>query len=162
MITISGLEPKQYSITEAGLNELRQQLDDFKKRRTEITDEMKQISSQSTDTGALQDSAMVINQNQAIEMDGQIELLERIIGLADVIKKPKNQDTVALGSEVTMKLDNRHQTFQVVGIVEADPAENKISDESPLGRSLLGKKVGDLAEITTPTSTLTATIEKIN
>jgi transcription elongation factor GreA len=162
MITISGLEPKQYSITEAGLNELRQQLDDFKKRRTEITDEMKQISSQSTDTGALQDSAMVINQNQAIEMDGQIELLERIIGLADVIKKPKNQDTVALGSEVTMKLDNRHQTFQVVGIVEADPAENKISDESPLGQSLLGKKVGDLAEITTPTSTLTATIEKIN
>jgi transcription elongation factor GreA len=150
MITISGLESKQYRITAEGINELQQQLEDLKQQRRDVANEMREITSQSTDLGALEDSTLAINQNQATEVDGQIALLERIIGMAEIIKKPATNDRVQLGSRVTLRLDSKEQTFTIVGPVEADPLEGRISDESPLGEALLGKKVDEKFEVSLP------------
>jgi transcription elongation factor GreA len=157
MIVISGLEAKQYSITAEGLQELQQQLDDLKQRRREVAEEMRDITSQSTDQGALEDSTLSLNQNQATEIDGQISLLERIIGMADIIEKPSDTSTVQPGSKVTVKLDGKESAYIIVGAVEADPLEGKISTDSPLGQSLLGKKVGDTVEAVSATGQHTVT-----
>lgn len=150
MIIISGLEPKRYSITPQGVTELRRQLDAFKRKRLEVAGEMRDITSQSTDIGALEDSTLTINQNQAAELDGQIDLLERIIGMASIIPRPRRSDAVSLGSRVRLRLGNNEQTYTIVGAVEADPMGGKISDESPLGQCLIGKRVSDLCEIVSP------------
>ncbi|HEY9713317.1 MAG TPA: GreA/GreB family elongation factor, partial [Chroococcales cyanobacterium] len=71
----------------------------------------------------------------------------------DLIKAPRGDSTVMLGSTVKLKNDGKTKQFQVVGTVEADPLEGKISDESPIGKALLGKKVGDSVEIKTPAET---------
>ncbi len=71
----------------------------------------------------------------------------------EVIKKPKGDSKVQLGYKVVLKNGTKTKEFQVVGTVEADPLNGKISDESPIGQSLMGKKVGDEVEIKTPADT---------
>jgi transcription elongation factor GreA len=158
MIVISGLEPKQYQITAEGMEELQQQLEELKQRRKDVAGEMHEISSQTTDLGALEDSTMTINQNQATEIDGQITLLERIIGKAEIITKPASNDVVLIGSVVTVERDGKEQTFTIVGPVEADPLEGKLSNESPFGQSLVGCKVGDRVEMLTPSEQRTSAV----
>jgi transcription elongation factor GreA len=67
-----------------------------------------------------------------------------------------------LGATVKLKSSNgKSKEFQVVGTVEADPLNGKISDESPIGKALLGKKVGETIEIKTPAETTTYEIAEI-
>jgi len=143
MITINGLEAKRYRITEAGMSELQRQLLETKKRRMHVAEELREISSQSNTASALEDSTFATDQNMAIELDGQIELLERIIGLAEIIMPPAHNASVQIGSTVQVDIQNTPHTYVIVGPVEADPSQGKISHDSPLGQSLLGKKVGD-------------------
>lgn len=162
MIAVSGLEAKPYNVTHEGIRELREQLQALKHRRRVIAQEMREITSQTTDLGVLEDSTFTLNQNQATEIDGQIDLLERIIGLAQIIKKPAATDRVQLGSQVTIKLDGEERTYTIVGSVEADPLEGKVSDASPLGQSMLGKRVNDQFELVSPTGQrIPATIIRI-
>ncbi len=70
----------------------------------------------------------------------------------EVISKTKGDKKVQLGSKVVLKNGNTKE-FQVVGTVEADPMNGKISDESPIGQALMNKKVGDEVEIKTPAET---------
>lgn len=156
MIVVSGLEAKQYSITAEGLEELRAQLEALRYRRREVADEMREITSQSTDMAAREDSTLTINQNQATEIDGQISLLERIVGMAEVIEKPASSEYVQVGSQVTVSHDGQEKTYTIVGPIEADPLEGKVSNESPLGQSLLGKKVNDEVEVVSQTEQHTA------
>jgi transcription elongation factor GreA len=158
MIILSGLAPKPYSITPAGVEELRTQLRDLKRRRMELAQEMREITSQSTDMGALEDSVLTVHQNRATELDGQIVLLERIIGMADIIKPPATCDCVEVGSRVALNVAGKEQTYTVVGVLEADPLEGKISNESPLGRSLLGRRAQESFEIVTPARRTAATV----
>jgi transcription elongation factor GreA len=69
---------------------------------------------------------------------------------------------VHLGSTVELKLNDKILTYTVVGRIEANPLEGKISDESPIGQQLIGKKVGDAVTITTPKGELTYEVEKIS
>ncbi|HET8670845.1 MAG TPA: GreA/GreB family elongation factor [Candidatus Saccharimonadales bacterium] len=150
MIVISGLEPKQYSITPEGIAELQQQLKDLRQQRKGLAEEMHDASAQSTEMGALEDSTLSLDQNKATELDGQIALLERIIGLAQIIPPPESKKEVSLGSRVTIRRNDKEQMFMLVGPVEADPLEGKVSNESPFGQSLMGRKVGDSIEMTAP------------
>lgn len=79
-----------------------------------------------------------------------------------MIKKPKDGSKVQIGSTVKLKGDGKTKQFQVVGTVEADPLSGKISDESPIGKALLGKKLGESVEIITPAETATYKITEIN
>lgn len=163
MIIVSGLEPKQYKITTEGVEELRRQLERLRHKRMEVADEIREITSQSTELGSLVDSTRAMNHNQAIEIDGEITLLERIIAMAHPITRPASNEKVEVGSRVCIDLNGKEHCYLIVGALEADPAEDKISDESPLGRSLVGKRVGDKVEIVSPAKQhITATVIRID
>lgn len=162
MVQVVGLEPKRYIVTAEGMEELKQQLETFKEQRAEVTTELQEITSQSDEISAHEDSTLVANQDQATELDGQIDLLERVIGMAEVVQAPKTNDVVAVGSRVTLETDGREQHFRIVGPIEANPESGCISLESPFGESLLGKKVGDTVEIHTPAGGHMSTIKQID
>ena len=162
MITINGLEAKRYRMTAAGLQELRRLLQFLRAQRMTVTDELRDISSQSNTSSALEDSTFSIDQNRAIELDGQIILLERIIGLAEVVDISVPSNTVTFGSRVYVDISGKEHIYSLVGVVEADPSEGRISDECPLGLSLVGRAVGDTVQVSLPAKqTATATILRI-
>jgi transcription elongation factor GreA len=75
----------------------------------------------------------------------------------------KKSDTVLLGSKVTIKEGNfEAETFSIVGAAEANPREGKISNESPIGKAILGHKIGDSVKVETPGGTYTVKILKIS
>jgi len=83
-------------------------------------------------------------------IEGRIEELDDILKKAKVINSSKQKGIVCLGSKVKVKIDGDEEEFHIVGAPEADPKEQKISHESPLGKALLGKKSGDIIEIDAP------------
>lgn len=83
-------------------------------------------------------------------IDGRIEELEELIKNAKIIRETKSNNHVKLGSQVTLTVKGKKETFTVVGEWEADPINKKISHDSPLGKALLGKKVGEKAEVEAP------------
>lgn len=83
-------------------------------------------------------------------MDGRISEIEEVLKNASVVStKGKNGD-VGVGTKITVKFNGEKHVFEMVGEWEADPVNKKISPESPLGKALFGKKVGDKAEVEAP------------
>jgi len=95
-------------------------------------------------------------------IDGKISELGDVIGNARIINQGTKKPTqVNLGCRVTVEGDRKTLLYHLVGEWEADPAEMKISHKSPLGQSLLGKKVGDKVEVEAPAGKIVYTIKKI-
>jgi transcription elongation factor GreA len=93
--------------------------------------------------------------------DGRLEEIDHILANVEVIKASRGK-LVALGSTVTLKHPKgKEVTVQIVGTIEADPANDKISDESPIGKALLGKKEGDSVDIVKPAETITYKVVSI-
>jgi transcription elongation factor GreA len=87
-------------------------------------------------------------------LDGRIEELEEVIKTASVATVSK-ADGVGVGTKVTVKVDGSKVVFDIVGEWEADPVNKKISSDSPLGKALAGKKVGDKVEVDAPAGNVT-------
>ena len=89
--------------------------------------------------------------NEQAFVESRIIEVTAILARATIIDAPKKSDKVGLGSKVELK-DSKGTTtlYQVVGSAEADPAEAKISNESPVGSSIIGHKKGDVVKVTTP------------
>lgn len=149
---------KLFHLTEEGVAELKAELDQLIKSRGEVAERIKTAR----EFGDLAENAEYQTARQEQEKhEERISELEHIIQNVDIIKAPKSGSTVRLGSRVTLEGNGLKKEFQVVGTVEADPLEGKISDESPIGRALLGKKVGEAVEIKTPSDTTTYKIASI-
>lgn len=100
---------------------------------------------------------------QLLFVDGRISELEEVINKAALIDKGHNNcQKVRLGCKVTINGAGNEHIFCLVGEWEADPASKKISYKSPLGQSLLGKKVGEKAEVEAPAGKIVYTIIKID
>ena len=97
-------------------------------------------------------------------MRGRILTLERIIDDAILIgDEATHSDKVNLGAHVTVLNQNKaEEEYTIVGSAEADPGEGRISNESPVGKALLNKKVGEEVNVNTPAGTVTLTISSIN
>jgi len=94
-------------------------------------------------------------------IDGRIIELEEILHTAKVIS-PKKKDFVDVGSKVTLHLNGKQEMYTLVGEWEADPMNKKISHSSPLGQALIGKKVGDKAEVEAPAGKIVYKILEIS
>jgi len=142
---------KQYLLTQEGIAELEKELADLVAERGPIAERIKTAR----EFGDLSENAEYSSARQEQERtEARIAEIENILQNVEVIKKPKGDSKVQIGSSVKMKSDaGAVKAFQVVGTVEADPMNGKISDESPIGKALLGKKVGELVEIVTPAET---------
>ena len=142
---------KIFQITDEGRLELEAELTELKGRRGAIADKI----AEARDYGDLSENA---EYDAAREEQGLVE--SRIAEIEDVLLNAEiitatGGDTVRLGSKVELKTGSKKVSYHVVGPVEANPLEGKISNESPIGIALLGKKVGDTATITTPKGDVT-------
>lgn len=137
---------KTYQITTDGRKELEAELEELKGRRGGIADRI----AEARDYGDLSENAEYdsAREEQGI-LETRIAEIEDILMNAEVIKAGK-ATKVRLGSTVELKTGTKQVTYKIVGPVEADPLEGRISNESPIGLALMDKKVGDLAMITTP------------
>ncbi len=150
---------KQYLLTKEGIEELENEHQQLTAQRSAIADRIKTAR----EFGDLSENAEYSAARQEQERnESRIAELDNILKNAEVIKKPKKGDSVSVGSCVKLKSDKgKAKEYQVVGTVEADPLEGKISDESPIGSSLLGKSVGQKIDISTPNETVTYKIIEI-
>ena len=96
-------------------------------------------------------------------LEGKIQEIEATLKRATVVHEANADGSVSVGAHVTVIEDGEdgEETFLLVGSKEADPREGKISYESPIGRALMGKHVGDHAQAETPGGTLVFKITKI-
>lgn len=148
---------KQFQITAEGKKELELELEELKSRRGEVADKI----SEARDFGDLSENA---EYDAAREEQGLLETriadIEEILTNADIIKAT-SRTTVGLGSKVELKTGAKKAVYTIVGPVEADPIEGRISNESPIGMALYGKKVDDKVTITTPKGDISYTIVSI-
>jgi transcription elongation factor GreA len=151
---------KQYRMTKEGTEELSKELVLRVAARTQIADRIKTAR----EFGDLTENAEYSSaMNEKEQNESRIAELEHILGNVELITAPKSDSKVRLGSSVILKSEDGKQVkFSVVGTVEADPLEGKISDESPIGNALLGKKIGDNVEIQTPAETRTYKLVEIS
>lgn len=151
---------KHYHLTQEGLAELKAELAELISRRATIAEEIASARSQ----GDLSENAEYHEaKEEQGRNEGRIEEIESILASAEVISKPKDDHKVRLGSKVKLQgEDGKAKEFQIVGTVEADPLNGKISDESPIGQALIGKKEGEEVEIKTPAETAVYKIADIS
>lgn len=95
-------------------------------------------------------------------MEQRIKELEETLEKAEITEEKCDIDRVSIGCAVTVKRNGNEMTFTVVPSIEADPASGKISDESPIGKALIGKKVGESFQVDSPDSKCRCTVLKIH
>ncbi|HEU4914059.1 MAG TPA: transcription elongation factor GreA [Candidatus Saccharimonadales bacterium] len=150
---------KQFHLTQQGVDELKKELAELIALRTEIAGRIKTAREFGDLSENMEYSAARQDQERN---EARISEIEHILANVQVITAPKNDNKVVLGSTVKLKSDaGKTKEFQVVGTVEADPLSGKISDESPIGVALMGKKNGDKIEIKLPAETISYTIVEI-
>ncbi|OGB74136.1 transcription elongation factor GreA [candidate division Kazan bacterium RBG_13_50_9] len=146
-------------ISRKGLEELRQELDELLGERREGTARIKEAR----EFGDLSENAEYIEaKNKQSFIEGRIAEIEAILKVAKIIdENNKSNGRVALGSKVKVKINGELREYTITGSNEARPEEGKISNESPLGQALMGRKKSDIVEIETPDGIRRYTVEGV-
>jgi len=106
--------------------------------------------------GDLSENSDYLNAKEELEfMDGRISEIEEVLKNALVVPTSKKNVNVGIGTKITVRFNGEKHVFEMVGEWEADPVNKKISPESPLGKALFGKKIGDKAEVEAPAGNIT-------
>jgi transcription elongation factor GreA len=149
----------KYYVSAERLAELKAELDTLKtKTRLEIAELLKR----SKEYGDLSENAEYAEaREEQARVEQRIFELEELLKRAAVIAKTTSGDTVQIGSKVTVEKGGKEFVYTIVGSSESKPEEGKISNESPIGKALLGKKAGDKAEVLMPAGKATYEITKI-
>ncbi len=152
---------KEIKLTSNGYLEVENELNKLREEdRPRIIQAIKEARAQ----GDLSENADYdAARNEQAQVEARIKELEYMIEHAVIIEEaPK--DVVGLGSTVEIEYvdDNDTDEYKIVGSLEADPFENKISDESPIGKALSGKKVGDVVKVPSPNGDYDVKIVKIS
>lgn len=95
-------------------------------------------------------------------IDTRIAEIDAIMQQVEIVSAQKSNGAVQLGDTVKVKVEDGHEEYAIVGELEADIAQNKISDTSPIGKALLGSKIGDSVTISTPAGEMIYKIVSIN
>lgn len=134
---------KTVSLTKQGKADLEAELKELIGRRPAIAERL-QTARAFGDLSENQEYTDARSEQKTVE--NRIAEIEEILKNAKVIRNASH-DKVAMGATVTVTLSGKKFTYSIVGPVEANPLEGKISDKSPIGQALLGKKVGDTYEL---------------
>lgn len=147
-------------MTPLGYRQLVDELELLEK--TSLPEAIERLS-KARDFGDLSENAEYHSAKEALStMEGRIEELKDILTRVTVVDVQKaGLDSVGLGSIVNIEVNGSVHEFTIVGEWEADPAAKKISHESPLGKALLGKKVGETVEVEAPSGTITYAIKEV-
>lgn len=148
---------KAFHITEQGKKDLEKELKDLIDSRGAVADEI----ATARENGDLSENAeYTAAREKQSRVESRIAEIEEILDGAQIIASD-GDDKVSLGDKVTVSLNDKEMEFNLVGAIEADPLNGKISHESPLGAALMGKKVGETATVKTPKGEKTYKIVKI-
>ena len=154
------MSKKDILLTSEGFLELEEELNNLKNvRRPRVIEAIKDARAQ----GDLSENADYdAARNEQAEVEGRIKQIEFMLANAQIIEKSSNH-TVDLGSTVTISYvdDDEEEVYSIVGRMEADPFENKISNESPIGKAIIGKKEGDTLNVESPTGSYQIKIVKV-
>ncbi|MCW3491674.1 transcription elongation factor GreA [Dethiobacter alkaliphilus] len=153
---------KEVILTQGGLEKLEKELDYLKStKRREVADRIKTAISfgDISENSEYEDA-----KNEQAFIEGRIITLEKMLRNVKLINEETDSETVSVGSTVTLKDLEFDEDFEytIVGSAEANPAENKISNESPVGKAILGKKLNDVVEVSVPAGILKYQIVKIS
>src|SRR3990172_10117562 len=150
-------------LTKEGFQKLQDELDYL---RTAKRQEVANRLHEAMEGGELIENAEYeAAKNEQAFVEGRIQELDLLLATAKIIEDngKKKGDTVQLGSKATIKEGNfEAETFTIVGAAEANPREGKISHESPIGKSILGHKVGETVKVETPTGPYKVKIIKVS
>ncbi len=148
-------------LTAEGAEELRRELDTLiNVRRPELAQKLAEAVAQ----GDLKENADYHDaKEQQAFTEGRIQYLENILRAAVIITNTGTSDVVGLGTSVTIREEggDEDETYVIVGAAEANPAEGKISNLSPIGSALLGKKKGDKVSVKTPAGEIVFKIKTV-
>ena len=154
------MSKKDILLTSEGFLELEEELNNLKNvRRPRVIEAIKDARAQ----GDLSENADYdAARNEQAEVEGRIKQIEFMLANAQIIEKSSNH-TVDLGSTITISYvdDDEEEVYSIVGRMEADPFENKISNESPIGKAIIGKKEGDTINVESPTGSYQIKIVKV-
>ncbi len=154
---------KQQPITQDGLHKIEEELRYLETvRRPEVAEKIKQAKElSSTQNNAEYEDA----RNEQAMVEGRINAISSLIQNAQIIDEAgaHKSKIVILGSTVKVKEDGgKAREYTIVGPAEADPRDGKISNESPVGRALMGKKLNDEIKINVPRGLMTLKITKVS
>ena len=154
---------KHVILTKEGKEKLEKELQELKTvRRKEVADRIKQA----IDFGDISENSEYDDaKNEQAFIEGRIQELDMMLRNVQIIDEEITQaDVISIGSTVSdrdVELDEL-ETYRIVGTVEADPMQNKISNESPVGASLLGKRAGDIVNVPAPIGTIQYEIVEVH
>ena len=148
-------------LTKEGKEELEKRLEYLKlEKRAEITERIKTAR----EFGDLSENAEYdAAKNEQAMIEGEILEIEEKLKYAVIIKDGEKKGTVSLGSKVDFTDDDTGEayTYEIVGTTEADVEQGRISNESPIGNALLGKKAKDTVNVVVPAGIMKITIKKV-
>lgn len=143
------MDEKKIYLTEEGLNELKKELDYLKlEKRPEVINALKDARA----LGDLSENAEYdAARSEQATTESRIKEIEKMLENVEIISSV-NTDAVALGTKVKLEYvgDDEIDEYSIVGSKEADPFLNKISNESPIAKAILGHKVGDIVNVISP------------
>ena len=147
---INKMKDDKVYLTDEGFLELEEELNELKNvKRPEVIKALKEARA----LGDLSENADYdAAKNDQAEIEGRIKRIEKMLENVEIIEKV-NSDVVSLGSTVSIKYcDDEDETdeYEIVGSQEADPFVSKISNESPIAKAIMNKKVGDIVEVESP------------
>ncbi len=154
------MNTKPTYLSREGLEKLRAELEELVNvRRAEIA---QRIHDAKAHGDVMENAEYEDAKNEQAFVEGRIATLEALIKNATLIDEHLSTDHVQIGSTVVVRGVDGEERFTIVGSTEARPAEGKISNESPVGRALLGRKPGDTVVVRVPAGDFTYTIVSIS
>ena len=156
---MNNLDKPQY-VSADGLTKLQAELDDL---RTAKRAEVAQRIHAAMEFGDYsENSELEQAKNDQAFLEGRIMTLEQMIKNAQLIDEKAKHDIVEIGSHVTIEADGRKEKYVIVGSAEANPPEGKISNESPVGKALMGHRSGDTVKMSVPAGAIEMKITAIS
>ena len=153
---------KVLKVTKEKLEEMKQELDYLKTTRNDEVAEQIKIA---RGYGDLSENAEYDEaRNEQAKVEARIMELEALIENAEIIEEAAgSEDVVSYGSKIVIRFedDDDEEEYTIVGTREVDPAEGKISDESPIGKAVMKHRAGDVVTVEAPSGRLNCTIVSV-
>lgn len=153
---------EQTFLTKDGLKKLEEELNFLRTvRRAQVAE---RLHNAQEDGELIENAEYEDAKNEQAFLEGKILSLEAMLSNAVIIENDGPEGVVSLGSKITVKEagGGKPEMYQLVGAAEANPKEGRISNESPLGRALLGRKVGDDVKVNAPLGTISFRVVAID
>ena len=142
-------ETEEIILTPEGLRHVQEELEHLRENRKEVLERVKAALQFGE---PMENSELEEAKAEQAAVDGRIQELQRLLNSATVLEASQDDGRVHIGRRVKVQdTDSGEETvYQIVGAMEADPVENRISNLSPMGQALLGRKPKDKIKVTTP------------